>query len=204
MARRRVALTDIGGDRDTICTKPFLDAADGLRATLGTKSTELDFLFKQVRENTDRLTVAESLWSGGRKSRAIRTAQAKVQVMQVRYSQDHQYIIVEDGVGTVGITNHAQEKLSDVTLVELPHVGEQVKKGGAVGVVESVKAASDLYSPVSGEILGVNEALIGKPQLVNEDAEGAGWIYKIKLAEPSELDTLLDREAYLAYVGEQG
>jgi glycine cleavage system H protein len=124
--------------------------------------------------------------------------------MQVRYSQDHEYIIVEDGVGTVGITNHAQEKLSDVTPVELPHVGEQVKKGGAVGVVESVKAASDLYSPVRGEILGVNEARIGKPQLVNEDAEGAGWIYKIKLAEPSELDTLLDREAYLAYVREQG
>ena len=106
--------------------------------------------------------------------------------MQVRYSQDHQYIIVEDGVGTVGITNYAQEKLSDVTLVELPHIGEQVKKGGAAGVVESVKAASDLYSPVSGEILGVNEALNGKPQLVNEDAEGAGWIYKIKLAEPSD------------------
>ena len=124
--------------------------------------------------------------------------------MPVRYSHDHQYIIVEDGVGTVGITNHAQEKLSDVTVVELPHVGKQVKKGGAVGVIESVKAASDLYSPVSGEILGVNEALIDKPQLVNEDAEGAGWIYKIKLAEPSELDTLLDREAYLAYVQQQG
>jgi glycine cleavage system H protein len=125
--------------------------------------------------------------------------------MQVRYSRDHQYIILADGVGTVGITNYAQEKLSDVTLVEFPHIGKQVKKGGAVGVVESVKAASDLYySPVSGEILGVNEALIGKPQLVNEDAEGAGWIYKIKLAEPSELDTLLNREGYLAYVQEEG
>ena len=124
--------------------------------------------------------------------------------MPVRYSQDHQYISVEDGVGTVGVTKHAQEKLSDATLVELPHVGKQVKKGDAVGVIESVKAASDLYSPVSGEILDVNEALNSKPQLVNEDAEGAGWIYKIKLAEPSELDTLLDREAYLAYVGEQG
>jgi len=124
--------------------------------------------------------------------------------MQVKYNQDHQYIIVEDGVGTVGITKHAQEELSDVTLVELPHVGEQVKKGGAVGVIESVKAASDLYSPVSGEIISINEALTDKPALVNEDAEGAGWIYKIKLAEPSELDTLLDREAYLAYVQEQG
>ena len=125
-------------------------------------------------------------------------------LMPIRYNQDHQYIIVEDGVGTVGITKHAQEKLSDVTTVELPHVGAQVQKGGAVGVVEFVKAASELYSPVSGEILGVNEALAGKPELVNEDAEGAGWIYKIKLTKPSELDTLLDQEAYLAYVREQG
>jgi glycine cleavage system H protein len=124
--------------------------------------------------------------------------------MQVRYSKDHEYIIVEDGIGTVGITEHGQEKLSDVTLVELPRVGEQVKKGSAVGVVESVKAANDLYSPVSGEILAVNEALNGKPELVNEDAESAGWIFKIKLAEPSEFDVLLDREAYLAYAREQG
>jgi len=124
--------------------------------------------------------------------------------MQVRYSKDHEYIIVEDGIGTVGITEHGQEKLSDVTLVELPRVGEQVKKGSAVGVVESVKAAYDLYSPVSGEILAVNEALNGKPELVNEDAEGAGWIFKIKLAEPSEFDVLLDRESYLAYAREQG
>jgi glycine cleavage system H protein len=101
--------------------------------------------------------------------------------MQVRYSQDHQYIIVEDAVGTVGITKHAQEQLRDVTLVELPRVGAQVQKGDAIGLVESVKAASDLYSPVSGEIVGVNEALTGKPELVNEDAEGAGWIYRIKL-----------------------
>jgi glycine cleavage system H protein len=124
--------------------------------------------------------------------------------MQVRYTQDHQYIIVEDDVGTVGITNYAQEKLSDVTTVELPHVGAQVQKSGPVGVIESVKVASDLYSPVSGEILDVNETLTGTPKLVNEDAEGAGWIYKIKLAKPSELDTLLDREGYLAYVREQG
>ena len=124
--------------------------------------------------------------------------------MQVRYSKDHEYIIVEEGIGTVGITEHGQEKLSDVTLVELPRVGEQVKKGSAVGVVESVKAAYDLYSPVSGEILAVNEALNSKPELVNEDAEGAGWIFKIKLAEPSEFDVLLDREAYLAYAREQG
>ncbi len=125
-------------------------------------------------------------------------------LMQIKYNQDHQYIIVDDGAGTVGITNYAQEKLNEVTTVELPHVGAKVQKGAAVGVVESVKAASDLYAPVSGEILAVNEALAGKPELVNEDAEGAGWIYKIRLATASELDTLLDREAYLAYVREQG
>jgi len=107
--------------------------------------------------------------------------------MRVRFSKDHVYITVEDDLGTVGITIHAQEKLSDVTFVGLPRVGQEVKKGGAVGVVESVKAASDLYSPVSGEILGVNEALKGKPELVNEDAEGAGWIFKIKITEPSEV-----------------
>lgn len=123
---------------------------------------------------------------------------------EVRYSQEHQYIIVADGAGTVGITKYAQEKLSDVTFVELPHVAAKVQKGGAVAVVESVKAASDIYSPVSGEIVAVNEALTGKPELVNQDAEGAGWIYKIKLAEPSELATLLDRDAYLAYVRELG
>ena len=124
--------------------------------------------------------------------------------MQIRYSKDHQYVTVEDGVGTVGITEHGQEKLSDVTSVELLRVGAQVNKGGAAGIVESVKAASDFYSPVSGEILAVNEALNGKPELVNEDAEGAGWIFKIKLAEPSEVDALLDRGAYLTYVREQG
>jgi|SRR5580704_6687447 glycine cleavage system H protein len=123
--------------------------------------------------------------------------------MQIRYNKDHQYIIVEDGVGTVGITSQAQEKLSDVTFVELPHTGAQVKKGGAVGVIESVKAANDLYAPVSGKILAVNDALNSKPELVNQDAEGKGWIFKIKLADPSEIDTLLDREAYLAFEGEQ-
>jgi glycine cleavage system H protein len=104
---------------------------------------------------------------------SVLTAKVQTPIMQVRYSEDHEYITVEDAIGTVGITNHAQEKLSDVTFVELPHISEEVKKGGVVGVVESVKAASDLYSPASGEILGVNEALDGKSDLVNEDAEGA-------------------------------
>jgi len=124
--------------------------------------------------------------------------------VQARYSRDHLYVLVEDGVGTVGITKHAQEKLSDVTFVELPKIGAHVKKDGTAGVVESVKAASDLISPASGEIIAVNDALTSKPELVNQDAEGAGWIYKIKLADPSELGALLDRDAYLAFAQEQG
>ena len=163
-------------------------------------------------ENERNKEVVEAFYQLGTQGRLTEFAQyleptspgPRYAFMQIRYGQDHQYIIVEDGVGTVGITNHAQEKLSDVTTVELPHVGAQVQKGGAVGVIESVKAASDLYSPVSGEILGVNQTLTGKPELVNEDAEGGGWIYKIKLADPSELDTLFDLDAYLAYVREQG
>jgi glycine cleavage system H protein len=123
--------------------------------------------------------------------------------MPIIYSTDHEYITVENGVGTVGITERGQEKLSDVTCVEPPRTGEQVKKGGAVGVGESVKAASDLYSPVSCEIFAVNEALNSKPKLVNQNADGAGCIFKIKLAQASEFDLLLDREAYLFYVRDQ-
>ena len=122
---------------------------------------------------------------------------------QIKYTKDHEYISVEDGVGTIGITNHAQEKLGDVTYVEVPAVGKMVKRADAVGVVESVKAASDVYTPVSGAVVQVNIALADKPELVNEDAEGAAWFFKIKLADPSELDELMDRDAYLAYAEEE-
>lgn len=123
---------------------------------------------------------------------------------EVRYTKDHEYIIVEDGAGAVGITNHAQEKLGDITFVEVPAIGKELKKGDAAGVVESVKAASDVYSPVSGAVVEVNAALEDKPELVNEDAEGAGWFFKIKIADPSELRELMDRDTYLAYAKEQG
>jgi glycine cleavage system H protein len=121
---------------------------------------------------------------------------------QTKYTKDHEYIRVEAGTGTVGITNHAQDKLGDVTYVEVPMVGKPVKQGDSAGVVESVKAASDVYTPVSGTIIEVNTALAEKPELVNEDAEGAAWFFKIKLADPAELDGLMDRDAYLAYVEE--
>lgn len=117
----------------------------------------------------------------------------------IKYTEDHEYIRVEGETGIVGITNHAQEKLGDVTFVELPAVGEKVKKGSPIAVVESVKAASDIYSPASGVITAVNETLNDKPELINQDAEGEAWILKIEIADAAELDGLLDLDAYLAY-----
>jgi glycine cleavage system H protein len=122
--------------------------------------------------------------------------------MQTKYSKDHEYIRVENGTGTIGITSHAQEKLGDVTYVETPQIGKIVQQSEQVGVVESVKAASEIYSPVSGEVIEVNAALKDKPELVNEDAEGAGWFFKVVLADPSELDVLMDKDSYLNYVAE--
>lgn len=121
-----------------------------------------------------------------------------------KYTEDHEYIIVEGGIGTVGITNYAQEKLGDVTFVELPAVGEKVKQGNPIAVVESVKAASDIYAPVSGAITEVNGALNDKPELINQDAEAAAWILKIQIADTAELDKLMDRDAYLNYAKSEG
>lgn len=112
------------------------------------------------------------------------------------YTQDHEWIAVEDGVGTVGITQHAQEQLGDIVFVELPEVGSSHEQGDEVGTVESVKAASELYAPVSGEVTEVNEALADEPAKVNEDPAGAGWMYKVKLADPGQLDELMDADAY--------
>jgi len=122
----------------------------------------------------------------------------------IKYTEDHEYISVEGDVGTVGITSYAQEKLGDVTFVELPATGEKVKQGSPIAVVESVKAASDIYAPVSGAIAEVNEALNDKPELINQDAEGAAWILKIQIFDPAELDKLMDRDAYLAYAKAEG
>jgi glycine cleavage system H protein len=122
---------------------------------------------------------------------------------QVKYTKDHEYVAVEDGIGTVGITDHAQHKLGDITFVETPAVGTALKKGDTAGVVESVKAASDVYTPVSGTVLEVNGTLENTPETVNSDAEGTGWFFKIKLADASELGDLMDRDTYLAYAAEQ-
>ena len=121
-----------------------------------------------------------------------------------KYTEDHEFISVEGNTGTVGITNYAQEKLGDVTFVELPAAGEKVKQGSPIAVVESVKAASDIYAPASGVITEINEALNDKPELINEDPEGAGWIFKIQVADPAELDKLMDLDAYQAYAKSEG
>src|SRR5687768_18483202 len=111
------------------------------------------------------------------------------------YTRDHEWVKVEDGdVATIGITSYAAEQLGDVVYVELPESGRTVKKGEAAAVVESVKAASDVYSPVSGEVLETNGALADEPGTVNQAAETAGWFMKLKLSDRSELDSLLDEE----------
>ena len=119
--------------------------------------------------------------------------------MNVRYTKDHEYIRIEGDTGVVGITDYAQGQLGDVVFVELPEVGKRVGKGEQAAVVESVKAASEVYAPVSGEVVAVNSALEGAPATVNEDATGAGWFLKVKLANAGELDALMDEAAYKAY-----
>jgi glycine cleavage system H protein len=119
-----------------------------------------------------------------------------------RFTRDHEWIRVDGDIGTVGITAHAQEQLGDVVFVELPEVGRKAAKGEAVAVVESVKAASDLFAPVAGEVTEVNAALPEQPGAVNEDAEGKAWFFRLRIADPAELDALMDRAAYEAFVKE--
>ena len=120
--------------------------------------------------------------------------------MSVKYSKDHEWVIVENGIATIGITNHAQEQLGDVVFIELPAIGKSVAAHEQAAVVESVKAASEVYVPVSGEVVEVNKELEGDPALVNRDAEGGAWFMKVKLSNPSELDELMDRAAYDSFV----
>ncbi len=116
------------------------------------------------------------------------------------FTKDHEWIEVEGETGTVGITNYAQGQLGDITFVELPELGRLVDKAESVAVVDSVKAASDVYSPVSGTISDANGALEGEPELVNTDAETGGWLFRLVLANPEELGGLMDKAAYDAYV----
>ena len=118
------------------------------------------------------------------------------------FSKDHEYIFVDGDIATVGITRHAAEQLGDVVFAEAPDVGRTVSAGEACAVVESVKAASDVYAPVSGEVVETNAELTANPEIINEDAEGKGWFFKLKIANPAELSSLMDRAAYDKFAAE--
>jgi len=118
-----------------------------------------------------------------------------------RYTKEHEWVLVEDGAGTVGITFHAQKELGDIVYVELPKVGALVEQGKNFAVVESVKAASEIFAPVSGEVVAANDALSTAPETLNSDPHGAGWIVKIKLSAPEEVERLLSSTDYQSYLG---
>jgi glycine cleavage system H protein len=118
-----------------------------------------------------------------------------------RYTKEHEWVRVEAGAATIGITDHAQKELGDIVYVELPKLGAVVEQGKAFAVVESVKAASDIFAPISGEVVAINDALTNAPETLNADPHGAGWIAKIKLSAPEEIDRLLSPSDYQTYLG---
>ncbi len=121
--------------------------------------------------------------------------------MSVKFTEEHEWITVAGGVATVGITTHAAEQLGDVVFVDLPAIGKKVEQGKEAAVVESVKAASEVYAPIDGEIVEVNKSIADEPSLVNSDPEGGAWFMKIKIANPAQLDSMMDRAAYDKFVG---
>ncbi len=121
---------------------------------------------------------------------------------ELKYLSTHEWVLIEDDMATVGITDHAQEALGDLVYVELPDVGSSIAAGDSVGVIESVKAASDTYAPISGEVVEVNEELEGAPERINSDPYGDGWMYKVKMEDPDEVGDLLDAEAYTESIEE--
>ena len=123
---------------------------------------------------------------------------------EVKYSKEHEWIKIEGDVGTVGITQHATEMLGDIVFVELPEIGSSVVKDGNAGVVESTKAASDIYTPVSGEIIENNQAIVDDPAKVNNDPENDAWFFKLKITDKSEMDSLMNKEEYEKFSKESG
>ena len=121
-----------------------------------------------------------------------------------RYTKEHEWVNAKDGVATVGITDYAQSELGDVVFVELPEMGKKLEKGKSFGTVESVKAVSEIYAPVSGEVVEANPDLQNKPETINSDPHGAAWLVKIKLANPAELENLMDGAAYETYIAAKG
>ncbi|WP_432821405.1 glycine cleavage system protein GcvH [Trichloromonas sp.] len=121
----------------------------------------------------------------------------------LKYTEEHEWVLVEDGVATVGISDFAQDALGDVVFVELPEVGTVLEAGKSFGVVESVKAVSDVYAPICGEVIEINEELQDTPELINTSPYEDGWMLKIKIADSSELDDLMDADGYQAFVEEE-
>ena len=119
----------------------------------------------------------------------------------MKFTKDHEWVSLDGDIATVGISKHAADALGDVVFVEVPEVGKMVSKGDSFAVVESVKAASDVYAPISGEVVEGNAALGDAPETVNDQPEGSGWFAKIKLANPPEVEALMDRDAYEAFLG---
>jgi len=120
----------------------------------------------------------------------------------VKYSKKHEWVLVEGDIGTVGITKYATEQLGDIVFAEIPDLGKNITSGSEAAVVESVKAASDVYTPVSGEVTESNAAIVTDPSLINKDPEGQGWFFKVKLSNPSELSLLMNKADYDKYVEE--
>ena len=119
----------------------------------------------------------------------------------LKFTQEHEWVRIEGDVATIGITKHAQQQLGDLVFVELPEVRKSFEKGAPSAVVESVKAASEVYAPIGGEVVETNPAIVADPSLVNSDPMGAGWFFKLKLANPSEVEALMDEAAYKALLG---
>ncbi|MEI8325701.1 MAG: glycine cleavage system protein GcvH [Betaproteobacteria bacterium] len=122
--------------------------------------------------------------------------------MSIKYTPDHEWLQLDGGIATIGITHHAQDALGDVVFVDLPEVGKSYAQGETAGVVESVKAAADVYMPVSGEVTQVNEALRADPALANTDPLGAGWFFKVKLSDASQVDALMDETSYSQFAAD--
>jgi glycine cleavage system H protein len=123
---------------------------------------------------------------------------------EVKFSKEHEWIKLEGEVATIGITKHATEMLGDIVFTELPEKGSSVEKDGTAGVVESTKAASDVYTPVSGEVVETNQAIVDDPAKINEDPEGAAWFFKLKMKDTSEMDSLMTKEEYDKFAKESG
>jgi len=122
----------------------------------------------------------------------------------LRYTKDHEWVSLKETTGTIGVTHFAQKELGDVVFVELPEVGRKIKAGEEFGTIESVKAVSEVYAPVTGEVVEVNKALVDHPEIVNEDPYGRGWILKVRLTAPAEVSSLMDAAAYQTFLAGQG